>query len=113
MHQIFRIWAIPFYSASVTFTTVLQLVAKTYPTPHHPNKRDIYFIQSQNDLYQSNEWIKFISQFGILSVLVLAWQILATAFCVLGAFAFWPVSWVEQNVIGGNRERGFTEAVKG
>ncbi|KAG7004738.1 hypothetical protein G7Y79_00023g053220 [Physcia stellaris] len=113
MHQIFRIWAIPFFNAPVTLTTVLQLVTKPYPTPHHPNKRDLYFIQSQNDLYQVNEWIKFVSQFGILSLFVFLWQLVATALCVLGAFAFWPVSWLEQNVIGGNRERGFGEAVKG
>lgn len=113
MHQIFRIWAIPFFNAPVTLTTVLQLVSKPYPTPHHPNKRDLYFIQSQNDLYQVNEWIKFVSQFGVLSLFIFIWQLVATGFCVLGAFAFWPVSWLEQNVIGGNRERGFGEAIKG
>ena len=113
MHQIFRLWAIPFFSAPVTLTTVLQLVPKPYPTPHHPEKRDLYFIQSQNDLYQVNEWIKFISQLGLLSLFLYAWQIIATALCVLGAFLFWPVSWIEQNVIGGNYVRSLREAVKG
>ncbi|CAF9905146.1 MAG: hypothetical protein HETSPECPRED_004892 [Heterodermia speciosa] len=113
MHQVFRIWAIPYFSASVTLTTVLQLVAKPYPTPHHPNRHDVYFIQSQNDLYQVNEWIKFASPLGILSLFIFAWQLIATGLCVLGAITFWPVSWIEQNVIGGNRERGFKEVVKG
>ena len=113
MHQIFRLWAMPFFSAPVTLTTVLQLVAKPYPTPHHPEKRDLYFIQSQTDLYQVNEWIKFVSPLGLLSLLLYVWQLLATALCVLGAFLFWPVSWIEHNVIGGNYVRGLREAVKG
>lgn len=57
--------------------------------------------------------MKFVSPFGLLSLFVLVWQLIATGFCVLGAIAFWPVSWVEQNMIGGNKERGFGEVVKG
>ena len=113
MHQIFRIWIIPFFSAAVTLTTLLQLVEEPYPTPHHPNKRSRYFIQSQNDLYQANEWIKFASPFGVLSLLVLTWQLIATGFCVLGAVIFWPVSWVEQNMIGGNDERSIKDVLQG
>lgn len=113
MHQVFRIWIIPFFSASVTLTTLLQLVEEPYPTPHHPNKRSLYFIQSQNDLYQVNEWIKFISPFGILSLLLLTWQLIATGLCVLGAVALWPVSWAEQNVIGGNDEKSIKDVLQG
>ncbi|KAL9098344.1 MAG: hypothetical protein Q9163_005986, partial [Psora crenata] len=60
-----------------------------------------YLIQSQNDLYQVNEFVKFISWFGLLSWLVLLSQFVATGFCVLGAAAFWPVSWAEQRVAAG------------
>lgn len=111
MHQIFRIWAIPFFSAPVSLTTVLRLV-KIPPskTSFSPAK---YYIQSQNDLYQVNEFVRFVSQFGILSVAVLVWQFVATGMCVLGALVFWPVSWVEQNVVGGNAERGLAEVVDG
>lgn len=49
--------------------------------------------------------MKFLSPFGILSLFVLTWQLVATGFCVLGAVLMWPVSWVEQNVVGGNHER--------
>jgi len=70
-------------------------------------------IRSQNDLYQVNEFVKFVSQFGILSILVFGFQLVATGLCVLGAVVFWPVSWVEQNVVGGNRERSLVDAVKG
>jgi len=111
MRQLFRFWALPFLRANVELTTVLQLVAEPYPTPHHPDKRNRYYIQSQNDLYQVNEWIKFISQFGVLSLFVLTWQLVATGFCVLGAAVMWPVSWVEQNVVGGNHERSMKEVI--
>lgn len=57
--------------------------------------------------------MKFVSQFGILSVLLMGFQLLATGLCVLGAGMLWPVSWLEQNVVGGNRERSLVEAVKG
>ena len=60
-----------------------------------------------------NEFVKFASPFGLLSLAVYAWQLVATGFCVLGAGLFWWVSWVEQNVVGGNAERGLVEAVKG
>ena len=113
IHQVFRIWIVPFFSAPVTLTTILQLVEEPYPTPHHPNKRSRYFIQSQNDLYQANEWMKFISPFGILSLLLLTWQLVATGMCVLGAFILWPISWVEQNVVGGNDERSIKDALQG
>ena len=105
IHQIFRIWAIPFFSAPVSLVTVLQLVKqKQYDPPR-------YLIRSQNDLYQVNEFVKFVSQFGILSALVIVLQLMATMGCVLGAMVFWPISWLEQNVIGGNRERSLVDAV--
>ena len=57
--------------------------------------------------------MKFVSLFGGLSVVVMAFQLVATGLCVLGAVAGWPVSWLEQNVVGGNKERGLREVVKG
>lgn len=133
IHQVFRIWIIPFLSASVSLVTVLKLVRHpplppqpSYSTPINPNEsqngslykasssnKPLYYIQSQNDLYQVNEFLKFFSHFGILSALLLLWQLVATALCVLGAGIFWPVSWIEQNVIGGNKERSVGEAVAG
>jgi len=107
IHQLFRLWAIPFFSANVSLVTVLQLVKQKHYSPPR------YLIRSQNDLYQVNEFVKFGSQFGILSVLVMAFQVFATGLCVLGAGVLWPISWLEQNVVGGNRERTLVEAVKG
>ncbi|KAL9021153.1 MAG: hypothetical protein Q9185_001692 [Variospora sp. 1 TL-2023] len=134
IHQVFRIWVIPFYNVPVSLTTVLKLIRDpplppqpSYSTPINPNEswhatlnrtttsseKPLYYIQSQNDLYQVNELLKFFSQFGLLSGLLVLWQFIATALCVVGATVFWPVSWVEQNVVGGNKERSIAEAARG
>ena len=113
IHQLFRIWLLPFFSAHVSLVTVLHLVPQNHTTNTSSPTTTTYLIKSQNDLYQVNEFVKFASQFGILSVVVYAWQLLATLFCVLGAGLFWPVSWVEQNVVGGNEQRSLVDVVKG
>ena len=110
IHQLFHIFLLPrflFSPASVSLVTVLQL------HPIHSGGKKRYLIRSQNDLYQVNEFAKFVSLFGVLSVIVLAFQLVATGVCVLGAVGGWPVSWVEQHVVGGNKERTLTEVVKG
>jgi len=86
MSQVFRLWIIPFYAAKASFTTVLRL---------RQNQLDQkYYIQSQDDLYQVNEWVRFIWPGGPL--LVWLWQTFATLFCLLGAVFFLPVSWFEE-----------------
>ena len=84
--QTFRIWKIPFYYAPVSLVTVLQL--------NHNKADGKYYIESQNDLYQVDQFIKFVFPGGWL--LVWLWQFWATAFCLLGAVALWPVSFVEE-----------------
>lgn len=87
-----------------------------YLVPERPivSDRPIkYLIKTQNDFYNPNELARYISPFGILSSLVLVLQLLATALCVLGAAVGWPVTWVEENVLGGNQERSLEEVVKG
>ncbi|WPH01927.1 Hypothetical protein R9X50_00478100 [Acrodontium crateriforme] len=86
--QVFSIWLIPFYRAPVTLTTVLQL--------HKPPHTSKYYIQSQNDLYQVDQFVRFVAPWGIGSTLVILWHLVATFFCVLGAVLFVPVTWVEQ-----------------
>lgn len=54
-----------------------------------------YYIQKQDDLYQVDQWIRFIAPGGW--VLVWLWQAWATLFCVLGTWLLWPVTWVEEN----------------
>jgi hypothetical protein len=68
--------------------TVIQL-------QHNENDAK-YYIASQNDLYQIDEWVKFIPFLPGASLLVRAWQITATAFCVIATFVFWPFSLMEK-----------------
>jgi len=142
LRQIFRIWLIPGYSAPVALVTVLKLVpsppastskyplpSPSSPTPSPSNPavsntpatlsqpahraKTTYLIASQNDLYQVNEFVTFWSPLRVLWVAVLALQWMATAACVLGTVLGAPVSWAEENVVGGNRERGIRDVVIG
>ncbi|EFR00439.1 hypothetical protein MGYG_03442 [Nannizzia gypsea CBS 118893] len=71
-------------------STTVKLCSSTKP---------LYYIASQNDLYQTNEYIKFIMPYGIGEVLVLFWHAFATIFCVLASYFFWPIAWAEENGI--------------
>ncbi|KAH7118851.1 hypothetical protein B0J11DRAFT_78175 [Dendryphion nanum] len=86
--QIFRIWAVPFYSAPVELVTVIKL--------KHSRVDDKYYIESQNDLYQVDQFVRFVWLGGW--ILVRMWQFCATFFCLLGAIILWPVSIVEEYV---------------
>jgi hypothetical protein len=65
---------------------VLQLV--------QDKKTEKFLIQSQNDLYQVNEFVRFFWFGGWL--LLWIWQIFASLFCILGAAVGVPVSFVEE-----------------
>lgn len=54
-----------------------------------------YYIASQDDLYQVNEFVKFFWPGGFLFVWL--WQMCATLACLALAVAFWPVSWFEEH----------------
>jgi len=111
LSQIFRVFLIPFYAAHVRLTTVLRLVELPSPRSHAAKPK--YYIQSQDDLYQVNEWVKFVSPLGLATLVVLVGQLLATFGCVVGAVAGWPVSWVEENVLGRGQDRKVRDAVVG
>jgi hypothetical protein len=84
--QVFRIWLIPFYYAPVTLTSVLTL--------EHDEQDGKYYIASQNDLYQVDQWIRFVAPGGW--VLVHLWHYWATFFCLLGAIVLRPISLLEE-----------------
>jgi len=50
-----------------------------------------YYIASQDDLYQTDEFIKFVVPWGGAFAVQL-FQLVATLFCVLGVVFFWPLS---------------------
>ena len=89
------------YNPTVHLTTVLSLSRVpelVYGDPGNSKAR--YFIKKQEDLYQVGEFVKFVSLFGVLGVVVAVAQFVATGLCVLGAWVGWPVSWVEENLLG-------------
>ncbi|KAF2458985.1 hypothetical protein BDY21DRAFT_198397 [Lineolata rhizophorae] len=97
LSQVFRIWVVPFYRAPVRLVTVLRLerhkgiASDAVNAVAAPTK---YYIAEQNDLYQVNEFVKFVWPGG--HVLVWIWQLWSTLFCLLGALVFWPISVWEQ-----------------
>jgi hypothetical protein len=80
MHQVFHIFIIPFYKAPVSLVTVLKL----------ERRNEKYYIASQEDLYQTDELVKFVMPWGG-ALLVQVWQLVATLMCALGVWFLWPL----------------------
>jgi len=53
-----------------------------------------YYIAKQEDLYQVNEWIKFLVPFDIGTFIISIVQLIATWFCLAGTIAFFPLVWL-------------------
>ncbi|OXV05853.1 hypothetical protein Egran_06380 [Elaphomyces granulatus] len=123
MSQCFSIIVIPFYVAPVTLTTILTLTTNPFddsgrhrdyqqlPSEAHTtstsrsenedgDRPQRYYIASQEDLYQTSEFVKFFLPYGIGVVLVMVWHAFSTAGCVLGAVFLWPVAWLEERMFG-------------
>lgn len=107
----------PFHYAPVDLVTVLELVRYTPPesethsyaavaATEADKPKELYFIKSQNDLYQVNEFVKFVDIFRIVLAALFVWQWAATFFCMIGASVLWPVTWIEQNAAGKVGPRG-------
>lgn len=116
LHQVFSIQFLPFHKSHVSLTTVLHLTKlQTFPTEtsSHEVKASQridgcsrYYITSQNDLYQTSEFVKFVLPwFGLGTIGVMLWQFTATFFCIVGAVLGWPITWLEEKVSAGNKER--------
>lgn len=92
LNQVFRLWFVPFYAADLHLVAVVDLI--------YDEQRRLYFIRSQNDLYQVEDLLKLLKHFlpGARLVYIL-WQYCATLLCVLGATLLWPITWYEQNIL--------------
>ncbi|KAJ5052209.1 uncharacterized protein L3040_001968 [Drepanopeziza brunnea f. sp. 'multigermtubi'] len=86
IHQIFSLFFVPFYKADVRLTSKLKLF--------HSEDDGRYYIASQEDLYQTNEWVKFVWPGG--ATLIGLGQLFAAFLCIVGAFLLAPVTWIEQ-----------------
>lgn len=125
LQQTFRIQFLPFHRADAHLTTVLQLTRSIKPpgqslptddqTVNLPvlNGAPKYYIQSQNDLYQSSELVKFIVPwFHIGNLAVMAWQFFVTLQCVILATIFQPLAWIEESVWSEGKPGGTPGAAK-
>ncbi|TVY82213.1 hypothetical protein LSUE1_G007321 [Lachnellula suecica] len=98
IHQIFSLFFVPFYKSDVHLTTKLHLV--------HSSKDSKYYIKLQEDLYQSNEVVKFFWPGG--ATIIWFWQMFATFLCIVGALTLAPVTWMYQkraNTVNGTNKR--------
>ena len=90
--QIFRIWLLPFYYAPVYLTSVIKL--------RRSDDNRKYYIESQDDLYAIDQWIRFIAPGGW--VLVYLWQFWASLFCVIGTILLHPITLLEERASRGD-----------
>ena len=88
LSQIFSLFFVPFYAPKVNLVTVLHL--------SHSAENNKYYIDSQQDLYQVNEFIKFCWPGG--ATLTLLWQWINTFLSILGAFVLAPMTWYQERV---------------
>lgn len=96
MSQVFRIWLIPWYKAPVTLVTVLDLVQER--SDDGGKGKGKYYVQRQNDLYQVDQFIKFIPGLAGGAMVVWVYQFFVTFVCLAGVVLLWPVTWWEENV---------------
>src|SRR6202000_889733 len=69
---------------------------------HRKQKGDDYkirdWIQSQNDLYQTTEWIKFLVPWGVGVLLLVLWQFYCTLLCVAGTKIYDALVWIPKKL---------------
>jgi hypothetical protein len=101
--QTFSIWAIPFHRADVNLTTVIKL--------RKDESNGKYYILSQEDLYQTDQWVRFFWFGG--SAIVMIIQFIATLISVACTYLFRPVTWLEQEGgVGDQKGRGTERRMK-
>ncbi len=95
----------PFYRVRARLTTVLHLVRQPPRDlePAVPTMTSKFYIRSQNDLYQVDQFFRFLSPLGVGGLLLLVVQLLATGACVVGAMLGGPIAWLEGKVLGMGR----------
>ena len=83
------------YKANVNLVTKLSL--------EHEAAEGKYYIKEQNDLYQTDEFAKFV-WFGIWRVVML-WQLFSMVVCVFAAAVGAPVTYVEEKMQVGDVQK--------
>ncbi|KIX05996.1 uncharacterized protein Z518_03970 [Rhinocladiella mackenziei CBS 650.93] len=74
------------------------------PVSKDTGDEEKYYIQSQNDLYQTSEFIKFVVPWGIGVLFVVLWQFFVTILCVLGTKSYDILMWLPHKLSGSHFE---------
>ncbi|KAL6824114.1 hypothetical protein V8C40DRAFT_247344 [Trichoderma camerunense] len=108
IRQTFSIWFVPFHSSSVKLLSVLRLTQGSSSEPgqlapkYQPDGRNSsalagpgqerlrYYIASQEDLYQTNDFVAFVLPY-LGPLLVFLWQLYATGVSVVCSILFLPL----------------------
>lgn len=101
LNQTFSIWAIPFHHSHVNLTTVLYLERGVGRGVTDGKER--YYIKHQEDLYQTDQWVKFPSP-RIAPALVWVWQVVAAVVCMICLYAFAWLDFLEEKEVVGDKE---------
>ncbi|KAL7930291.1 hypothetical protein V8C35DRAFT_313481 [Trichoderma chlorosporum] len=108
IRQTFSIWFVPFHRSDVKLLSVLRLAQKSSAEPgqlapkYQPDGRSSsalagpgqerlrYYIASQEDLYQTTDFVAFVVPY-LGPLLVFLWQLYSTALSVVGSILFLPL----------------------
>jgi len=100
LNQTFSIWLIPFHHSHVNLTTVLYLEKGVGRGVTDGKER--YYIKHQEDLYQTDQWVKFPSP-RILPAIVWVVQCLAAVVCMICLYLFAWLDFLEEKEIVGDK----------
>jgi len=98
INQTFALWFVPFYKAPVRLVSVLRLThhqpqpsyAQAAAVDHDKGK---YYIASQEDLYQVNDFVNFLMP-GVGPALWWLWQVFSALLCIVGSLVFLPLYFI-------------------
>jgi len=100
LNQTFSIWLIPFHHSHVNLTTVLYLEKGVGRGVTDGKER--YYIKHQEDLYQTDQWVKFPSP-RILPAIVWVWQVVSALVCMICLYLFAWLDFLEEKEVVGDK----------
>ncbi|KAI7817184.1 hypothetical protein BC939DRAFT_466734 [Gamsiella multidivaricata] len=86
--QVFSLWFVPFYKSHVQLVSALHLSRTSDDSK--------YYIHKQEDLYQVNEFVKFVWPYG--DIVLTIWQCFMALLCVVGALLLAPLTWAGEMI---------------
>lgn len=97
LHQLFKIFFLPRFMASRAQLTTKLTLRRTILEGQSTAK---YLIVEQNDLYQVNQFLKFLDPLSVLGLPLIALHVFASLVCLFGQWILAPISWWEDTQLG-------------